>query len=64
MQHPYLREGMAEERIARLAADARTDELRNGHRKVRAPAVVVERLLRRHPPEQAEVSACRLSEAA
>ena len=64
MLHPYLREGIAEEHIARLAADARTDEPKNGHRKVGAPAVVVERLLRRHPPEQAEASVSRLSEAA
>lgn len=65
MQHPYLREGMAEERIARLLAEAR--QARRG-RSLRAVGAVLvaagERLGAERRSERVEAGVGRLREAA
>src|SRR5215208_4573486 len=63
--HPYLRQGMAEERIARLADDARSAEQRLGRRRLGALLIAAgERLGGQPRPEATDVPVGRLSEAA
>ena len=63
--HPYLRQGMAEERIARLAEDARGAQQRRGNRRFGAFLIAAgERLGGQPRPEATDVPVGRLSEAA
>ena len=64
MQHPYFRQGMAEERIARLIADARPAQQTRGWRRLSGLlGTIGERLHGEHPPSCAEVGTARASEA-